>query len=170
MGAVPHGAEHMNLGGCVALRDLRQAHRLLLLALLGLLAGCSGGPKVVPPQMQITIDRKLVEYPAETEFRPYIEGLTAPTAIAFDPSGTLLIAEGGFDSHRARIFGFHPDGSMVEIYPRGRQLPFLGGDKFKMHGPIGGMVVANGRIYATHRDENGRGMITAFGYDGTHTT
>ena len=163
----------MNLGGCVAGRGLFLPQRLLLLAMLGVwtLGGCMGGPRVVLPEMQATIDRKIVEYPAETEFRPYIEGLTAPTAIAFDPSGALLIAEGGFDAHRARVFGFRPDGSFFEIYPRGRQLPFgIGGDKFKMYGPIGGMVVANGRVYVTHRDERGRGMITAFGYDGTHTT
>src|SRR5436305_3616575 len=44
VGAVPHGAEYMNLGGCVALRDLRLAHRLLLLPMLGmaLLGGCVG--------------------------------------------------------------------------------------------------------------------------------
>jgi len=121
--------------------------------------------------MQSTIDRKIVEYPADSEFRPYIEGLTAPTAMAFDPSGALLIAEGGYDGHRARIFGFRPDGSFFEIYPHGRQLPFgLGSDKFRLHGPIGGMVVANGRVYVTHRDERDRGMITAFGYDGSHTT
>ena len=163
----------MNVGGCVACRGCGPAHRLVLLAMLGLLlsSGCAGGPKVILPELQTTIDRKLVEYPADTEFRPYIEGLTAPTAIAFDPSGALLIAEGGYDGHRARVFGFRPDGSFVEIYPRGRQFPFgLGGDKFKMHGPIGGMTVANGRVYVTHRDEQGRGMITAFGYDGSHTT
>ena len=58
---------------------------------------------------------------------PYIEGLTAPTAMAFDPSGALLIAEGGYDGHRARIFGFRPDGSFFEIYPHGRQLPLRHG-------------------------------------------
>ncbi|HEV8290716.1 MAG TPA: hypothetical protein VGP94_02280, partial [Tepidisphaeraceae bacterium] len=95
----------MNLGGCVAGPGWRLAHRLAFLAMLGigLLSGCAGGPRVVLPELQSTIDRKIVEYPAETEFRPYIEGLTAPTAIAFDPNGTLLIAEGGYDGHRARI-------------------------------------------------------------------
>jgi len=163
----------MNVGGCFAGRGWSLPRRLVLVCVLGIwpVGGCGGGPRVVAPQLQSTIDRKIVEYPAETEFRTYIEGLTAPTAIAFDPSGALLIAEGGYDGHRARIFGFRPDGSFFEIYPRGRQLPFgLGSDKFKLHGPIGGMVVANGRIYVTHRDDQDRGMITAFGYDGSHTT
>ena len=71
----------MNVGGCVACRGCGPAHRLVLLAMLGLLlsSGCAGGPKVILPELQTTIDRKLVEYPADTEFRPYIEGLTAET-------------------------------------------------------------------------------------------
>src|SRR6266699_6911358 len=99
MGAVPHGAEHMNVGGCVACREGKgvtarfvsscsiafleksSGDPFFFLAMLGLLllSGCAGGPKVILPELQGTIDRKLVEYPAETEFRPYIEGLTAPT-------------------------------------------------------------------------------------------
>ncbi|HEV8605852.1 MAG TPA: hypothetical protein VGQ99_10825 [Tepidisphaeraceae bacterium] len=163
----------MNLGAGVADRSFCLRQWLVWLAILGLwfITGCSGGPKAVQPDLQATIDRKIVEYPAETELKPFIEGLTAPTAIAFDASGTLLIAEGGFDGHRARIIGFQADGTYIEVYPRGRRFPFgLGGDKFQVHGPIGGMAVANRRIYVTHRDENGRGMITAFGYDGSHTT
>src|SRR5437899_596218 len=52
MGAVPHGAEHMNVGGCVACRGCGLAHRLVLLAMLGLLlsSGCAGGPKVILPE------------------------------------------------------------------------------------------------------------------------
>src|SRR6266487_1132081 len=116
----------MNVGGCVAGRRVCLPHKLMVLAIIGawLISGCAPSPRVVLPELQTTIDRKIVEYPAETEFRPYIEGLTAPTAIAFDPSGALLIAEGGYDGHRARIFGFRTDGSFFEIYPHGRQLPF----------------------------------------------
>src|SRR5437763_79517 len=52
LGAVPHGAEHMNLGGCVAGRGPCLHQRLVLLALLGvwLIGGCAGGPKVIPPE------------------------------------------------------------------------------------------------------------------------
>src|SRR5437867_1798883 len=105
----------MNDGAWVVGRWVDVCQRLLLV-LLGVwaVAGCSGGPRVVLPDLQVTIDRKVVEYPAETELRPYIQGLTAPTAIAFDPNGTLLIAEGGFDGHRARIFGFKIDGTYIE--------------------------------------------------------
>ena len=51
----------MNVGGCVACRGCGLAHRLVLLAMLGLLllSGCAGGPKVILPELQTTIDRKL---------------------------------------------------------------------------------------------------------------
>ncbi|MGE5609151.1 MAG: PQQ-dependent sugar dehydrogenase, partial [Bacillota bacterium] len=126
------------------------------------------------PNDQVTIDRQLVEYPAETELKPYVTGLTAPTAIAFDNEGSMLIAESGIGGREPRIFGFKKDGETFEIYPR-RQLPSLpiripGIAKFKIYPPIGGMVAAHGRVYVSHRDENGQGTITAFSYDGSHTT
>jgi glucose/arabinose dehydrogenase len=143
---------------------------LVGLALWGL-SGCGGGPTLLKPEQQITIDRALIEYPPNTELKPYVQGLTGPTAIAFDSEGNLLIAEGGMD-RGARIYGFKPGGEMIEIYPKGARLPFNipGQAHFQIFGPIGGMVAANGKIYVTHRDENDRGMITAFGYDGSHTT
>ncbi len=136
------------------------------------LAGCATGPTLIK-QDQPTIDRKLVEYPAGTELRPFITGLTAPTAMAFDNEGSLLIAEGGIADHDPRIYGYKNDGSYFEIYPRRAalpELPIIGKDRFQIFGPIGGMVIAHGRIYVSHCDERDRGVITAFGYDGTHRT
>jgi len=143
--------------------------------ILGVLGGCGGGPKLLRSEQQPVIDRRIVEYPAGTELKQYITGLTAPTAIAWDNEGSLLIAESGLGGHGPRIVGYKKDGSFFQIYPRGSQLPFriaklVGGEKFRIYGPIGGMVVANGRIYVSHRDEHDSGMITAFGYDGTHQT
>src|SRR5215210_5237811 len=103
----------MNDGACVAGRRMcRQGWAILMIVLaVWAGAGCTGGPRLLQPDLQGTIDRKAIEYPADTELKTYIEGRTAPTAITFDPAGTLLIAEGGFDGHRARVFGFKADGT-----------------------------------------------------------
>ncbi|HEY0009055.1 MAG TPA: hypothetical protein VGB55_10065 [Tepidisphaeraceae bacterium] len=138
------------------------------------LAGCVKGPRVLTPDQQVRIDRKAVEYPADLALAPYIEGLTAPTAIAFDNEtpeykGSILIAESGLGGHHPRIYGFKPDGSSIRIYPQRQELFFFTGS-FRMYAPIGGMVVHDSKIYVSHRDANGMGVITAFGYDGSHQT
>jgi glucose/arabinose dehydrogenase len=134
---------------------------LLLLSLL-LLVGCKTGPVMVKDAAPI--DRALVEYPPGMELRPLVNGLTAPSAIAFDADGTLLIAESGIDGNDARIFGFKRDGSIVNVWPRGKSLPFFS-KGFKLYGPVGGMVATGGKVFVTHRDEMGRGRVTAFSYD-----
>jgi glucose/arabinose dehydrogenase len=143
---------------------------ILSVALL-LIAGCKTQPSMLTPENQVAIDRSIVEYPSNTELVPVIRGLTAPTAMAFDDEGNLLIAESGIGGKTSpRIIGFRPDGAVFDIFPRKSKLPFaLGGDKV-LHEPIGGMVVHQGTIFVSHRDENGMGVITAFGYDGTHRT
>jgi glucose/arabinose dehydrogenase len=139
-------------------------HRCLSAALLSLLlvAGCTSTPEVLKDQA--SIDRAVVEYPPGFELRPFVKGLTAPSAIAFDADGSMLIAESGIDGNDPRVFGFKRDGTYFDVYPRGKSIPFFS-KKFKLYGPIGGMVAAGGRVFVTHRDENGRGRITAFSYD-----
>ena len=41
---------------------------------------------------------------------------------------------------------------------------------FRIYGPVGGIAATNGKVFISHRDANDMGMITAFGYDGTHST
>src|SRR5688500_1579743 len=67
---------------------------LLLLRLL-LLPGCIGGPRLLPVAEQKVIDRAVVEYPSGYELRPYVTGLSGPSAIAFNEEGSLLIADRG---------------------------------------------------------------------------
>ncbi len=138
---------------------------LCFTAALGLIAGCQSAPEILqnPP----VIDRAIVEYPPGFELKPYIKGLTAPTAICFDADGSLLIAESGIDSGEPHIYGFKKDGSYFDIYPRGTRLPAFLSKSFRMHAPVGGMVATGGKIFITHRDENGRGRVTAFSYDDT---
>lgn len=141
----------------------------VLAAIAVAVGGCVRQPYVLPVAEQKTIDRAFMEYPSGFELKPYIVNLTAPTAMAFDPQGTLIIAESGVGNVGPRIFGIHPDGKRFDIYPAGRRIPLVDSG-FKIYSPIGGMVVDQGRIYISHRDAKGRGMITAFGYDGAHTT
>lgn len=133
---------------------------------LSLLSGCKAGPEIL--RDEAPIDRSVVEYPPGFELRPYIKGLTAPTAITFDGEGSLLIAESGFDDSKPRIFGFKKDGTFFNVWPRGKAIPFLERG-FRMTGPIGGMVATGGRVFVTHRDENGLGRVTAFTYDNSTT-
>ncbi len=146
-----------------------------LLALgLSLAGGCARGPHVIPDDKQIVIDRSEVEYPGDLQLTTYIAGLTAPVAVAFDTDdpayiGSVLIAESGIGDTDLRIFGFKPDGTQFWVYPRGSTLPFIG-QKFRIHAPVGGMIVHKGKVYVSHRDANGLGVITAFDYDGNHTT
>jgi hypothetical protein len=151
------------------------------------LGGCQTGPSLVPVGQQKPIDRNIVEYPPNMQLTLYGHGFTAPDAMAFDydegeHKGTLFVAESGRGGHSARIYGFKPDGTYFELYPKGRfaqlaqlppiqKLPFdIGRGPFELDGPIGGMVVSGGKIFVSHRDRNGRGRLTAFNYDGTHFT
>ncbi len=143
----------------------RMPECLLLLAALACLlvnTGCQTTPELKTNQPDI--DRAVVEYPPGFELRTYVSNLTGPCAICFDADGSLLIAESGIDDNDPRIFGFKKDHTLFEIYPRGRRLPFIS-NAFKLYGPIGGMVATGGKVFVTHRDENGRGRITAFSYD-----
>ena len=149
----------------------------LVVIMLPLLAGGAGGPMLVPVGEQKAIDRKLVEYPAGFELKPYVRGITAGSAIAFvnedgEYKGSMLVAESGNGGNQPRVYGWKPDGTYFSVYPHGRQIPTFGilrrGNE--IYGPIGGMVVTQGRIFLTHRDAAGRGMLSSLGFDGTVTT
>ena len=156
---------------------LRPSLALLPLALLAVVAvGCRNGPRVVPAERRVAIDRAVVEYPPGLELTPYAENLIAPTAFAFDPAttgphaGAMLVVVHGAGEGNPTILGFGRDGARFQVFPvpstRIKLLP-LG---FRLRGPVGGMVVRDGEIFVGHRDAAGFGVITAFGYDGTHRT
>ena len=146
-----------------------------LLALAGGVAGCARGPFVLPADQRVVIDRSVVEYPGGFALTPFARGLTAPTAFAFDTSqgkyaGALLIAESGDGGNTPRIIALMPDRSVVPIFPKRPTIFPQFSSEFAIFGPIGGITVANGTIYVSHRDGDGRGVITAFDYEGNHTT
>lgn len=146
--------------------------RALLLGLVAVaLTGCARGPHVVDPLKRYAIDRSVVEYPNNVALTPYIDGLTAPVAIGFETSDgpykdSVIIAESG---DNPRIYGFKPDGTQFWIWPKRARIPFFG-DQFQIYGPIGGMALHKGKVYVSHRDETGMGVITAFDYEGNHST
>lgn len=157
--------------------QLRSFPRIALLAALlllcGQLLGCATGPTLLSADQRQPIDRRLVEYPAGYQLTPHVTGLTAPSAIAFDANRSLLIAESGADGREPKIFGFKETGEYFQIYPTGRRLPF-GLDRldpgFRLYGPVGGMIAEHDKVYVSHRDRDGKGVITAFDYQGNPTT
>src|SRR5205823_5146263 len=140
----------------------------LLLAVC-FVGACAHAPVLLKPNEQITVDRRNVEYPAGFDLKLAIDNLNAPSAIAFDSDGTMLIAEAGIDGQEPRIFAVKPDLTTTTVYPTAQRIPFSPFQPgFQIYGPIGGMVVDHHKIYVSHRDRDDRGVITQFGFDGSH--
>jgi glucose/arabinose dehydrogenase len=118
-----------------------------------------------------------VEYPRGSALKVAARGITAGAAIAFvteegDYKGALLVAESGRDVDVPRIYGWKADGTLFNIYPYNARFPSFGflPRPFDIHGPIGGMAVTQGKIFVTHRDSRGRGVVSKFGFDGSCET
>jgi glucose/arabinose dehydrogenase len=133
-----------------------------------LLCGCQSSPVILAPNQQTVIDRSIVEYPAGFELRPYVRNLTAPTCFCFDTEGSLIIANQG-DTGEPDIFGIRANGQRFQIYPPASPLPIFRGG-FHIYGPIGGILAVHGKVYISHRDATDDGAITAFDYNGNHST
>jgi hypothetical protein len=133
------------------------------------LTGCIHQPQMLPLSRQTVIDRKFVEYPEKTALVQLVKELNCPTAMCWNDKGDMLIAESGIDGSEPHIFGYHKDHTYFNIYPYKRNVSFYP-TGFVLYGPIGGMACYQDRICVSHRDRDGKGVITALGYDGTHTT
>jgi glucose/arabinose dehydrogenase len=151
-----------------AIRNPKSAIPLILLGVFLATPGCTRPPGIIAPELRKDIDRGIVERPADYVFERFIENLTAPTAIAFDPQrNALLVAESGAGGGEPRILGFELDsGKTFGVYPRGKVFGPFRSIPFRMHGPIGGMAVRDGVIYVSHRDRDDFGVISAVSYDG----
>jgi hypothetical protein len=153
---------------------------LLLSAALSLLissSGCVRGPTYIPANQRRVVDRLLVDYPGGVLMKEVARGLNAPVDIEIDNDGTIIVAEGGYGSEGPRLYGLRKDNTSFSIYPPPQRLPISipnipGSRSFQIYGPIGGIALnrESRKIYVTHRDAQGYGVITAFGYDGSHTT
>jgi hypothetical protein len=164
----------MVIGRAVRPRATRLGSALAVVA-ASLLSGCINQPGLLPLAQRKPLDRKTVEYPSGYVLTPLLRGLNCPTAICFDADrNDMLVAESGIDGSEPHIFGYHlspgpTDGAYFSIYPAKRTVSFFP-TGFVIYGPVGGMVVHHGRVYVSHRDRDGKGVITAFGYDGSHAT
>ncbi|MEA2710483.1 MAG: hypothetical protein QOF78_3084 [Phycisphaerales bacterium] len=144
----------------------------LMLSALSL-PGCMQGPVFIESAARKPIDRKLVDYPGRAVLEEVVRGLTGPIDCDIDENGILFVAESGAADRDPRIIGYRPDGTTFNIYPVKRTIVFpfdiikVG---FRLYGRIGGIAVANGKVYVSHRDEEGMGVITAFDYQGNHST
>lgn len=154
-------------------------------AILGIVAlvtaGCVGGPTLLPEAKRTVIDRSLIERPVGIELTTFIANLTTPTSIAFAPAdaphpGAVLLAEGGYDGGEPRIFGFKADGTRFDVYPTSNNplvnnpiARYFTAEK-RVFGPVGGIALRGNEIFVSHRDFEGRGVISAFGYDGKRRT
>ncbi len=137
---------------------------------LSSVGGCINQPALLSTADQRSIDRRLVEYPPGFALTPLVRGLNCPTALCFDDRGDLLVAESGIDGSEPHLFGYHlSTGAYFNLYPFKRTVSFFP-TGFVIYGPVGGMVAHHGRVYVSHRDRDGRGVVTSFGYDGTHAT
>jgi glucose/arabinose dehydrogenase len=143
----------------------------LAIVLCALVTGCGPRPRMLPVGQQVAIDRSVLRYPTGYAVTPFIRGLSAPTAICWDEDGSLLIAEGGGYANEPRILGFKQDGTLFTFYPYNRKFPVDFTKKsHRLYGPIGGMLAYKGLVYVSHRDENGKGRITALDHKGGWTT
>src|SRR4051794_1065985 len=90
--------------------------RLTLLAgCLVFLVGCFHGPTVYKGKDQVTIDRRVLEYPAGFDMKLVGTGFSAPIALAYDADGTQFVAEAGIEGDEPRIFAIKPDGSLTVV-------------------------------------------------------
>jgi glucose/arabinose dehydrogenase len=152
------------------------ARTLAIAAVAGLFAGCVGGPTLLAPEKRVAIDRSVIERPVGLELTTYISRLTTPTAIAFETQdgpykGAVIVAEGGIDGREPAIFGFKPDGTRFNIYPKSTNfLVRITESDLPLVGPIGGIALRDGEIFVTCRDKEGRGMIVAYTYASVRRT
>jgi glucose/arabinose dehydrogenase len=158
-------------GGSDRRRRLATVALWVLVALVALVTGCAPGPRMYSAAQQRYVDRKYVEYPAGYQLTLIADRLTAPSAIAFTPDGSIILAETGLDMAQPRVYGWRADGTFFDVYPLNPHSPFrFWGDKFRMYGPIGGMCFHDGYLYVSHRDAHGLGVITRLGLDGSART
>jgi len=137
----------------------------VLAAAVLFVAGCVGGPRVLPVDKRVVVDRSVVERPSGLQLTTFINDLDAPTAIAFDPDGTVLLALGGIGDTQVRVIALTPDDRRIDIYPvRSSLLPSLFSKDLKIRGPVGGIAVKDGEVFVSHRDEQNMGVISAFRY------
>ena len=144
------------------LRTLRLA--VLCCALSAAAGGCVRGVRGFAPDQRPAVDRRFVEYPTGLQLSVVAEHLTAATALAVGPDNALYVADRGGRGEEVRITRLEPDsGQTRQIYPayNGPLAGYLD-DRLKLFGPVGGLAFHDGKLFATARDADDRGLVVAF--------
>lgn len=152
--------------GPVSDRIARTIARFALLVWIGAML-CAGGciyriSSYAPGERPI-VDRRYVEYPTGMVLEVVAEGFTAATALAPDDAGRLYVADRGWRGREVRITRINLEtGEKTEVYPVSHR-PLLGllDKRFRLFGPVGGMVYSDGELYVSARDENDDGVVVA---------
>ncbi len=137
--------------------------------LLAGVSGCARNPELLGADA-IVLDPGYVAFPEATRLTLIADGLNAPSDFGFVPAsadvpeafkGAMVIAEPVTASEPVRVGGFKADGEWFELYPRAFRLAGiqLGGDR--LYGPVGGVAVLGSEVFLSHRDREGRGVISA---------
>ena len=145
--------------------------RPALLLVLVFLAGCRAAATLAPPGGGVEVDRRDVEFPSGLALEIALDRLRGPVDVAFVPDsatdaalhGALVVAEGGFGGEEPRLVGHAVGGEQFEIYPRDRPWwqRLFGTSEQRLWGPVGGVAAAGDEVFVTHRDADGRGVVSA---------
>ena len=144
--------------------------RLACLACLAIVVGgCARSPRAFAPADRPDVDRRGIEYPPGTALSVAAEGFTAATALAAG-GGHVYVADRGSRGGEVRILRLDPDaGTQAEVYPARDAIVSWFDRRPRLHGPVGGLALRGGELFATARDGSGCGVVVAFdlaGWDG----
>src|SRR5580704_17069316 len=107
----------------IRLKSIGLLGRFVCLAGLLVAGGCMVGPRVLTPDQQVVVDRKVTEYPSDFALQPYLTNRNCPSRFCFDELGNLILTEGGYDGEVPRIFGIRPYGTRFNLYPIETRIP-----------------------------------------------
>ncbi len=136
----------------------------LILTGLSLTVGCEPGRKVYREETRPVIDRKGVDFPAGLELSVAAKGFHAAAAVATDEERNhVYIGDQSIRGEEIRITRLDPaTGEMAEIYPARRAIVSWFDGRPRLKASIGGMLLHEGELYVSARDEEGFGIIVAF--------
>ena len=153
-----------------AARSAGAAALLLPLFLLVMLAtGCSPNPGCSSPHRAARHRPQVRRVPGRLRIpTAYIANLTAPTAFDFDADKNLIVAQGGIAATTTPASSASaptaPSSNLPPLRP-GSPCPSAPAASISA-APSAGSLCHNGKLYVSHRDRNGFGVITAFDYYG----
>ncbi len=129
-----------------------------------LLAGCAGSPRGYATSNAPTIDRRGIDFPAEMVLEVAVKNLSAATAVAVDEAtGHVYVADAFPRGDEIRIQRLDAmTGELEEVYPARDAIVSWFDRRPRLHAPVGGLLMHQGELYVTARDDKGFGVVVAF--------